>query len=144
MLIQTNALVEKLIGDEVTGLYVPGFAGPQQAQRAVEAAQQILRATGHGRPEGPWIPVGVGVHTGLAYIGSVGRSDGLTDIAALGDAVNVAARIASQAKSGEVLVSEAARQNSQFTFTNHETRLLQLKGKTEPVEVWVVPAFKLN
>jgi adenylate cyclase len=141
-LIHSNALIEKLIGDEVVGLYTPGFAGLNHTQRAIEAAQQILRATGHEQAEGPWIPVGIGVHTGLAFIGSVGQANSMTDIAALGDSVNTAARIASQAKTGEVLVSEAARQNGQLATTNLESRDLQLKGRAEPVDVWVVSASK--
>jgi adenylate cyclase len=82
ILIDTDAMIDKLIGDQVTGLYLPGYAGQQHARRAVEAAQDILRATGHGTPQGPWAPLGVGVHTGIAYVGAVGSKDGVVDITA--------------------------------------------------------------
>ncbi len=140
VLVHSNAMIEKLIGDEVVGLFAPGLAGPHHAEQALEAARKILHETGHDKPGGPWIPVGVGIHTGLVYIGSVGQADGMRDIAALGDAVNVAARIASKAGAGEVLVSEAARAQSNLPLTALEKRQLQLKGKSELVEVWVVPA----
>ena len=85
ILVDADAWIEKLIGDEVTGLFIPGYAGPHHARLAVEAAQAILQATGHSSPEGPWIPVGVGVHTGIAYVGTVGKGGGMIEITALGD-----------------------------------------------------------
>jgi len=137
-LIHANALIEKLIGDEVTGLFVPGIAGPAHAQVAIEAAQAILAATGHGTPAGPWIPVGVGIHTGTAYVGSVGQKGGMTDITALGDAVNTTARLASQAAAGEILLSESARMSAGLASAGLESRQLQLKGRSEPILVWVL------
>src|SRR3990172_4629142 len=78
-----NAMIEKLIGDEVTGFFVPGMAGPAHARAAVEAAEAILHATGHGTPAGPWVPVGVGVHTGTAFIGGVQTNQGSADVVVL-------------------------------------------------------------
>jgi adenylate cyclase len=46
VLIQTDAFIDKLVGDEVIGLYLPIFAGKEHAQKAVEAAGEMLRATG--------------------------------------------------------------------------------------------------
>jgi adenylate cyclase len=66
VLIQTDALVDRLMGDEAIGLYIPGFAGPEHARRAIEAAQDLLKRTGHRDTQGPWLPVGIGVHTGVA------------------------------------------------------------------------------
>jgi adenylate cyclase len=137
VMIDSGALIEKLIGDEVTALYVPGLAGPDHPRRAVESAQKILRATGHADPGGPWAPVGAGVHTGTAYVGAVGSQDGLLDIVALGDDVNVAARLAAQAGPGEVVVSQAAAQAASLDTAGLEMRHLQLKGRAEPVDVWV-------
>jgi adenylate cyclase len=144
ILVESGAWIEKLIGDEVTGLFIPGFAGPQHARLAVEAAQAILRVTGHGRSEGAWIPVGVGVHTGTAFVGAVGKEGGMIDITALGDAVNTAARLAANAGPGEILVSEqawnASGLGSELGPQGAEARHLQLKGRSEPVEVRVLRA----
>lgn len=136
-LYRKNGMVEKLIGDEVTGFFVPGIAGEDHARAAIEAGEAILRATGHAGPEGPWVPVGVGVHTGRAFVGAVGGSEGAADIAVLGDTVNVAARIASQAGTGELLISETAARIVQREVEGLEARRLALKGKQEPVSVWV-------
>lgn len=92
VLVHSDGLIEKLIGDEVAGLYISGFAGPQYTRRAVQAARQLLEATGHGSTAGPWVPVGVGVHHGKAFVGAVGSKDGIVDFTALGDAVNATAR----------------------------------------------------
>lgn len=138
VMIKTDALIDKIIGDQVAAMYVPGFAGPQHARRAVEAAQMILRATGHDRPAGPWISLGVGVHTGIAFVGSVGSEEGTSDITVLGDTANTAARLSSSARQGEILISDAAYTAAQLEFEGLETRYLALKGKSEPVMVHVL------
>jgi adenylate cyclase len=139
VLIHTDALVDRLLGDEVIGLYIPGFAGRHHPRRAVEAGQRLLERTGHRDPRGPWLPVGVGVHTGSAFVGIVGGLDGSpTDFTALGDNVNIAARLASQAGPGEMLMSEAAYTAAGLELGKLEQRQLTLKGKSEPfgVHVW--------
>ena len=59
---------------------------------------------------------------------------------ALGDAVNTAARLASVAGAGEVLVSAAAAAQAGLHSTGLETRRLALKGRTEPVDAFVLSA----
>ncbi len=63
-----DGIVDKFVGDEVVALFVPGFAGEDHASRAVEAARELVRETGSDGPE-PWVPIGAGVHTGVAYVG---------------------------------------------------------------------------
>lgn len=128
--------VEKLLGDEVVGFFVPGYTDGRHAPAAVEAGKHILQATGHGSPSGPWIPVGVGVHTGLAYVGSVNASGGGADVSILGDAVNTAARIATQAAAGELLISDATLQKADITNDGMQRRDLELKGKSALVRTW--------
>lgn len=84
------------------------------------------------------IPVGIGVHAGIAYFGSVGAADGLTDISAIGDEVNTAARLASQAAAGEIIVSEQALTQAGIDSSALEPRSLELKGISEPVLVRVM------
>ncbi len=137
VLFEKDALVEKLIGDEVTGFFVPGFAGPHHARVAVEAGDAILRATGHADAAGPWIPVGVGVHTGVAYVGAVTAEGSSADLAVLGDTANTAARLASQAGPGELILSEATRLAAGLDSETMAGRMLELKGKREPIAVWI-------
>ncbi len=138
VLIRSDALIDKLIGDEVVAMYVPGFAGPQYIRRAVEAGQEILNVTGHREAGGPWIPVGVGLHHGVAFVGVVGSSDGVVDITALGDVPNTAARLASNAGIGEVIVSEETLRAAGLDGGSYEKRHLTLKGRSEAVDVRVI------
>lgn len=137
IMVHSDALIDKLVGDQVTGMYVPGFAGPDHARRAIEAGREVLRATGHADPDGPWLPVGAGVHTGVAFVGAVGSADGVFDITVLGDAANTAARLASQAGTGELLVSEAAATAAAWDTDGWERQELMLKGRSQPVAVWI-------
>jgi adenylate cyclase len=140
VLINHLGMVNRLMGDQVIALFVPRFAGERHPQVAVEAALDILRATGHDDPQGPWIPVGVGVHFGLAYVGAVGSKDGVNEIAVLGSAANLAARLSSQAAAGEVLVSHEAAQSAGLDTSNLENRILNLKGIHTPVSTYVMHA----
>ena len=140
VLIQTDALVDRLMGDEAIGLYLPGFAGPEHPRKAIEAAQELLRLTGHGDSKGPWLPVGIGIHTGPAYVGVVGGEESTADFTALGDHVNITARLASQAGAGEILISDASYAASQLDLENLEYRQLELKGKSEPIGVHILSA----
>ena len=137
-LYRNNALIEKFIGDGLTAFFPPAFAGPNHAQSAIKAGKEILQATGHGEGKTPWIPVGVGINTGVAYIGSVQMEGGRADITLLGDVVNTTARICSQAAAGELLVGVNAMEMSGYSKEKHELRELILKGKQESVDAWVV------
>lgn len=133
-----DGIVDKFVGDEVVALFVPGFAGEDHASRAVGAARDLLRETGNDGGE-PWVPVGAGVHTGVAFVGRVGEGDAC-DFTAVGDAVNTTARLASQAAAGEILVSKAAAEASDLDASALETRTLTLKGKDEMIDAVVLAA----
>lgn len=136
--IKTDAMIDKLIGDEVVAFYMAGPAGKEYTRKAVDAARELLRKTGHNDPMNPWVPVGVGVHTGVAFVGAVGSKDGVVDVTALGDDVNISARLASQAKAGEVIISENTAKGAGVDVSTLEKRRLDLKGKSKPMDVWVI------
>ena len=142
VLIQSDALVDRLMGDEAIGLYLPGFAGPTHPRKAIEAAQELLRLTGHRDAKGPWLPVGIGVHTGSAYVGVVGGEDNPADFTALGDNVNITARLASHAGPGEILISDATYAAAGIDLGALEHRQLELKGKSEATGVRVLHVSK--
>jgi adenylate cyclase len=138
VMVDSDALIDKIVGDQVAAMYVPGFTGPTHARQAIESAQEILRSTGHASPEGPWIPLGVGVHTGTAFVGSVGSEEGTSDITVLGDAANTAARLASVAEKGEILISDAAYDAAGLDIGRLDKRYLDLRGKKQQVLVHVM------
>jgi len=128
VIIEEDGLVEKLAGDEVAAFWGAGFAGPNYVERTIKVAQNLLRVM-----ERQKIPVGIGVHSGIGYFGSMGTAEGLTDISAKGEEVNTAARLASKAAVGEIIVSEQALKAAGMDGSELESRSLELKGISEPV-----------
>jgi adenylate cyclase len=133
---KTDAVVDKMVGDEVIGLYLPGFTGADYRQRAVAAGLELLRATGHGDSAGPWLPIGVGVHSGKTFVGSIGVEGGNYQFAALGDPMNFCARLVAAAKGSEMIVSEAVWEDVAGSLSAEPCRL-ELKGYAEPVKAYV-------
>lgn len=132
-IVDEDGLVEKLAGDSVAAFWGAGFAGPDYVQRTIKVAQNLLRLMAKQE-----IPVGIGVHSGIAYFGAMGTPDGLTEISAIGDEVNLAARLASKAGAGEIIVSEQALKQAGIIGSQLESRSLELKGISEPVMVRVM------
>jgi adenylate cyclase len=139
VLVDTGALIDKLVGDEVVALYAPGIAGANSAAKAIEAGRRMMRATASAEGDASRVAIGVGIHSGPVYVGAVGSRDGQSDITVLGDAANTAARLASQAGPGEILASEDACRAAGIGM-NGEVRTLHLKGRTQPVTVRVLRA----
>jgi adenylate cyclase len=130
-----DGIIDKFVGDEAVALFIPGFAGADHANRAVQAARDLVRETGNDGAE-PWIPVGVGVHSGISFVGYVGEGDAL-DFTAVGDTVNTAARLTAAAATGEILVSASAARAAGLDTSGFERRTLELRGREEAVEAWV-------
>lgn len=133
-----DAFIDKLVGDEVIGLYVPAFSGDRHTCLAIEAWRELLRRT---RPsgDGPTLPVGAAVHFGEAYVGTVGAGEQhTTDFTAMGATMNLAARLASAAGEWELLVTRPALEVCEDGVPVAEWRTLELRGIPEPVEVAVV------
>jgi adenylate cyclase len=138
-----DAILDKFVGDEAVAIFIPALSGELHAARAVMAGRELLRVTGHGGGGTPWLPLGIGVHTGVAFVGAVGEGAGAS-LTALGDTVNVAARLASAAKGGELLVSEVAARAASLDTEGLEQRDLELRGKTERVPVVVIAGEGLS
>lgn len=138
VLIDGGALLGRLAGDAAIGFFVPGMAGPDYARAALDSAVQLMRATGHAGEGEPWIPLGVGVHAGNAYVGLVGEQSGSLELTALGDDVNVGARLADAAGVGEILASLRLTDMAGLDTGGLEHRKLELKGKSEVIEVAVI------
>jgi adenylate cyclase len=137
VLIHSNAMMGERAGDQINGLYIPALAGKNHAGAAIDAGARLLQVLADPTADGTGLPVGIGVHTGLAFCGSVETAPGVYDGVVLGDSVNTAARLSSAAAAGELLISDAAATAAGFDTTGLESRELRLKGKSEPVCVWV-------
>ena len=132
VLTKSDAMVDKMVGDEVIGIYLPGLTGSDYRQRAVAAGIELLRETGHADPAGPWLSIGVGVHAGETFVGSIGVEGGAYEFAALGNTMNFGARLVAAAKAGELMMSEAVWQVVSGEV-HAEPHRLTLKGYDQPV-----------
>jgi adenylate cyclase len=138
-----GGMVDKYLGDGILALFIPGFSGLEHAAGAILAAREILKNTrdaaafpAEARP----LPLGIGVHTGTAYVGVMGRAGGLLDFTALGDAVNLTQRLSTAAASRELLISEETRAAAGITSDGLQARELDLKGIKRPITAWLANA----
>jgi adenylate cyclase len=135
VVVEHYGMVDKFVGDEVVSLFFPALAGDTPVVNAVEAAQELMRHI--EAREGTPFEVGAGVHTGIAFVGVVGTGSHV-DMTAMGDPVNVAARLASAAAGGEILVSQAAAQAASLDVSSLPKRELELKGKSQKTTAFVL------
>ncbi len=138
VLVDHDAIVDKFVGDEIIGIFVPALSGHRHALRAIDAARALMSETGNASGD-PWVPIGAGVHTGLAFVGSIGTGPHV-ELTAMGDRVNVAARLGSAAGAGEILVTEEAARAARLDVRELERRDLELKGKSTVTTVHVLRA----
>jgi adenylate cyclase len=132
---EARGVIDKYVGDGVIGLFFHGVSGDEHAALAIQAGQAVL---GSARSGPDTMPIGAGVHSGEAYVGVVGSEGGPLDFTAVGDAVNTASRLGSLAAEGELLVSAKAADAAKLDGTGLERRQLEVRGRSEPVEVVVV------
>jgi len=124
--------IDKFVGDAM----VAWFNGPDRCRRAVESARQIfqqMKSCGGDCTGG----VGIGLHVGEVIVGTLGSRDRL-DYTAIGSTVNLAARICSAAKAGQLLITQAVA--TELGDAEHLRPLppVSLKGLGEPVPVYEV------
>ena len=137
--------IKDLAGDGVLALFGAPTAHEDDPERAVRASLRIVEeiADYAQEVEDAWgvggFGVRVGVQTGPVVVGAIGAG-GRVEYAALGDAVNTAARLQSAAGPGEVLVGEATMRLVEPMFDWGEPTELQLKGKSAPVVARVAHA----
>jgi adenylate cyclase len=134
-----EGVVDKFVGDEAIGLFIPGYTGSGHAAKAIAAGRALLAAAAAAAvPGSESIPVGAGVHTGTAYVGSVGSSEEISDITALGDVVNSTARLASLAAAGELLVTTESAGRAALDTAGVELRTVEVRGREANLDVYVL------
>lgn len=140
-LTDADGFVLDFIGDSVGAIFPPGFCGPDYARKAMRAAERIVHGRKPRLPDGSELAMGVGVHSGPVFIGTVSGAGGEnTGCAALGDNVNITSRLCGAALAGEALISESCWSSAGCQSHVVETRELELKGKTVPIVARAVSA----
>jgi adenylate cyclase len=134
-----DAVIDKVIGDEVMAIYLPDLKPRMSAADVpplmLEHARALLRSVGYASGEPPFVEMGIGLDVGAAFVGNIGQR-ALYDFTAVGDVVNTASRLQGEAAGGEVILSQRVADGlSSPVGTRVE---LHLKGKRDPE-----PAYRL-
>ncbi|HEX8710008.1 MAG TPA: adenylate/guanylate cyclase domain-containing protein [Pyrinomonadaceae bacterium] len=134
--------LDKYIGDGLMALFGAPTATPQDATNAVNAAvamqRRIIGINEELRAEGfPEIGVGIGLHTGEATVGYIG-SERRSEYTAIGDTVNLASRLESNSKGGQILLSDAAMRASESQYPVRPREAIMVKNRVQPVPLFEV------
>jgi adenylate cyclase len=143
VIIEAGGTVDKYIGDCVMALFGVPSPSANDAERALSAAirmQQAAAGMNAARTRRGQVPIriGVGLHSGRAVVGNIG-SEHRMQYTAVGDAVNVAARLVSSAESGQIVISGESLEAVRRPETLDHLGEVQLKGRDQKVEIYSVP-----
>ncbi len=130
VLIRNEGIVDKLIGDEVMGLFIQGIAGPEYRRKAAIAALELASEVSE-------LPLGVAANAGVAFVGNVG-SGTILDFTALGDAVNVGARLQAHASPGEVVLAASLYPLIEAQYPSGRHDRVAIRGRDQPVDVVIL------
>jgi len=139
IIFENGGTLDKYIGDGLMALFGAPTASEEDALNAVKAAvtmqKKISEINPEFRAEGlPEISMGIGLHTGVATIGYIG-SDRRSEYTAIGDTVNLAARLQSNADGGEILMSDATAEACANRIPVSPREPMTVKNRTQPVNV---------
>lgn len=137
VLLSHDAVIDKLLGDEVMALFIPGVTGQDYRRKTVEAGLDLVRTANRDSRLRDTMSLGVAVHAGPAFVGMVGAA-GVVDFTALGDTVNTGARLQALAQPNELVVSEELCLSLSDPRLDCESRLVELKGKADPFPIRVL------
>ncbi len=134
--------LDKYLGDGLMALFGAPKASPQDADNAVKTAiamqKRLSELNAELKREGfQEVAIGIGLHTGVATIGYIG-SEQRSEYTAIGDTVNLASRLESSAKGGEILISEDTAKACSEPLRIKQREPLQVKNRVQPVSLFEV------
>lgn len=134
--------LDKYLGDGLMALFGAPTTTPEDAANALNAAvamqRRVMGINQELIEEGlPALGVGIGLHTGEATVGYIG-SERRSEYTAIGDTVNTASRLESNARGGEILLSDAAAQAAHGRYKLKPREAITVKNREQPVPLWEV------
>jgi adenylate cyclase len=134
--------LDKYLGDGLMALFGAPTATPDDANNSLNAAvamqRRVLGINLELQEEGlPEIGVGMGLHTGEVVVGYIG-SERRSEYTAIGDAVNTCARLESNARGGEILMSDATAKAARSRYKLHPRDPITVRNREQPVAIWEV------
>lgn len=140
-LMEADALIDKMVGDEVMALFIPMLLKGNVASMMIETAKRMLEGFGFAPERSPWCPVGIGLDYGMSFVGNVGAGE-VKDFTAIGDVVNTAARLQGEAAAGQIVMSARVYDDAQLALPDARRAQLTLKGKQDAVDAYVLDLSK--
>ena len=139
---RNNGTLDKFIGDAVMAQWGAPIGEPDDADRAMRAALEMMTAleelNARWRREGrPQLSIGIGLNFGEAFAGNIG-SERRLEFTVIGDTVNTASRLCSAADGGEILLSEDFRRALREPPPLDERAPIELKGKSQRISLYCV------
>ena len=134
--------LDKYLGDGLMALFGAPTATPDDANNALNAAvamqRRVLGINLELQEEGlPEIGVGMGLHTGEVVVGYIG-SERRSEYTAIGDAVNTSSRLESNARGGEILMSDATAKAARSRYKLKPRDPITVKNREQPIAIWEV------
>ena len=139
---KNNGTLDKIIGDELMVVYGAPISAKDDTTRAVQTAsdmQEKLKELNEERKKRkePLIAVGIGINRGEVVSGNIGSRE-MMDYTVIGDTVNLAARLCSAAKPGQILVSNSVFKKTRKMINYKKIEQLSLKGKRKKIDIFIV------
>lgn len=139
-----NGHIERIIGDEVLGLFGLPVAHEDDAIRAIKAAREIHATVSRIKPQSLKLPKPVamhtGINTGLVVTARMAPSDGTFELS--GEAVNIASRLSDLARPNEILVGPETYRQAFGFFDFDVMPTMTIQGKSRPINVYSVKGEK--
>jgi class 3 adenylate cyclase len=140
VIFQCNGTVDKFIGDCIMALFGAPIASAAAARDGLQAAirmqrQMELLNLSRRRRSAPLFHIGIGLHCGPAVVGNIG-SDNRVQYTAIGDTVNVAARLTSKAAASQIIVSEDIRASIPGQHRFESLGEVELKGRATKMNIY--------
>jgi adenylate cyclase len=132
--------IDKYIGDAIMALFGAPVVGEDDAAAAVNAALEMRRTLPTIKPPGKGqaeLRARFGINTGTVVVGTIG-SKRRAEYTAIGDAVNVAARIQTFARPNEICIDEITRGKTEIRFVTEEIGMIDVKNRLQPLAVYKV------
>jgi class 3 adenylate cyclase len=137
-----GGVIDKFIGDEIMALFGAPVAKENDAERALRASLEMMaRLEQFNLEKGTKLGMHFGINTGLVVAGGLG-SEGRQQYSVMGDAVNLAARLEGASESGEIYVGPTTYKLTNPFFEFEKLSPLPLKGKSEPVQIYLLKGLK--
>jgi adenylate cyclase len=136
--------IDKYIGDALMALFGAPMPSPDSAVSAVRAALEMrdrIREFRRPKPGGAALRVRVGINTGLVVVGNIGSTRRM-EYTAIGDAVNVAARLQAFARPNEICIDETTLSQTGGAFQVEEIGTIDVRNRAEPISIYKVLAAR--